>query len=78
MSFGDRLAARVADRQSQIVLGLDPDPARLWRDAVATAPASGSPAERAAAAVRAHCAALVEGALDNAGVTGTQAVEDVA
>ncbi len=28
--FGDRLAARVASRRSQIVLGLDPDPARLW------------------------------------------------
>ncbi|MGH2887074.1 MAG: hypothetical protein ACRDPA_31010, partial [Solirubrobacteraceae bacterium] len=29
-SFGDRLAERVASRRSQIVLGLDPDPARLW------------------------------------------------
>jgi orotidine-5'-phosphate decarboxylase len=28
--FGDRLAASVAARESQIVLGLDPDPARLW------------------------------------------------
>ena len=28
--FGDRLAAAVAARESQIVLGLDPDPARLW------------------------------------------------
>jgi orotidine-5'-phosphate decarboxylase len=62
MSFGDRLAARVADRESQIVLGLDPDPARLWPDAVAGAPDAGSPAERAAAAVRAHCAALIDAA----------------
>lgn len=29
MGFGDRLAAAVGERQSQIVLGLDPDPARV-------------------------------------------------
>ena len=34
-AFGDRLAELVAARESQIVLGLDPDPARLWPDAVA-------------------------------------------
>ena len=28
-SFGDRLAAAVAERRSQVVLGLDPDPARV-------------------------------------------------
>jgi orotidine-5'-phosphate decarboxylase len=28
--FGDRLAAAVAARESQIVLGIDPDPGRLW------------------------------------------------
>lgn len=28
--FGDTLAARVAERESQIVLGLDPDPEALW------------------------------------------------
>jgi len=28
--FGDTLAARVAERESQIVLGLDPDPRALW------------------------------------------------
>ncbi len=32
--FGDRLADRVAARRSQLVLGLDPDPARLWPEAV--------------------------------------------
>jgi orotidine-5'-phosphate decarboxylase len=32
--FGDRLASAVAERQSQVVLGIDPDPARLWPDAV--------------------------------------------
>ena len=61
-SFADRLAELVAARSSQIVLGLDPDPARLWPDAVAQAPADGSPARRAAAAVRAHCAALIDAA----------------
>jgi orotidine-5'-phosphate decarboxylase len=32
--FGDRLAGAVAERESQIVLGIDPDPARLWPEAV--------------------------------------------
>jgi len=62
MSFGDRLAALVADRESQIVLGLDPDPARLWPAAADAVPADGTPAEKAAAAVRAHCAALIDAA----------------
>ncbi len=40
--FGDILAARVAERESQIVLGLDPDPEALWpgaHDAAVTPPA---------------------------------------
>jgi orotidine-5'-phosphate decarboxylase len=60
--FGDRLGALVARRESQVVLGLDPDPSRLWPDAVAGAPATGSPADRAAAAVRSHCAAAIDAA----------------
>jgi orotidine-5'-phosphate decarboxylase len=32
--FGDRLARAVAERRSQLVLGIDPDPAKLWPDAV--------------------------------------------
>jgi orotidine-5'-phosphate decarboxylase len=60
--FGARLAARVEERQSQIVLGLDPDPSRLWPDAVEAAPDGGSPAERAAAAVAVQCAALIAAA----------------
>jgi orotidine-5'-phosphate decarboxylase len=32
--FGDRLATAVAERESQVVLGIDPDPARLWAGAV--------------------------------------------
>jgi orotidine-5'-phosphate decarboxylase len=52
----------VGERESQVVLGLDPDPSRLWPDAAASAPATGSPAERAAAAVRAHCVAAIDAA----------------
>jgi orotidine-5'-phosphate decarboxylase len=49
----------VAERESQIVLGLDPDPARLWPDA--TRAASGStPGARAASAVLAHCRAVID------------------
>jgi orotidine-5'-phosphate decarboxylase len=90
-SFGDRLAERVATRRSQIVLGLDPDPARLWPDAIRRAdsePGAGAPhtsrsadsqaagapdtirsadrtmagtsAARAARAVAAHCALVIE------------------
>jgi orotidine-5'-phosphate decarboxylase len=63
--FGDRLADRVAARESQLVLGLDPDPARLWPDAVRLAEAedgagSASPAERSARAVAVHCALAME------------------
>ncbi len=58
--FGDRLAAAVAARESQIVLGLDPDPARLWPAGRAAGEhAAGSPAERAAEGVVAHCAAAL-------------------
>jgi orotidine-5'-phosphate decarboxylase len=33
-NFGDRLAERVASRESQLVLGLDPNPASLWPAAI--------------------------------------------
>jgi orotidine-5'-phosphate decarboxylase len=61
-TFGDRLADRVASRESQLVLGLDPDPARLWPDAIdrADSPtADATPAARAARAVAAHCALVI-------------------
>ncbi len=35
VGFGDTLAARVSERESQIVLGLDPDPMALWPGVVA-------------------------------------------
>jgi orotidine-5'-phosphate decarboxylase len=60
--FAGRLAAAVAERESQIVLGLDPDPARVWPEALAAAPPTGAPAERAAEVVVAHCAALIAAA----------------
>jgi orotidine-5'-phosphate decarboxylase len=66
MPFGDRVAREVAARGSQLVLGLDPDPARLWPRATEFAGAgvapSGSPSECAARAVAAHCALVIEAA----------------
>ncbi len=59
-SFGDTLAARVAERESQLVLGLDPDPARLWSGRVAQARVGGSPTEVAARAMLGHCRALID------------------
>jgi orotidine-5'-phosphate decarboxylase len=56
----DRLAALVAGRESQVVLGLDPDPMRLWPAALEGADAAGPhPADQAAAAVAAHCRAVI-------------------
>ena len=57
--FGARLSAAVEQRQSQIVLGLDPDPARLWPQTAATGE---SVADQAASAVEAHCCALIDAA----------------
>jgi orotidine-5'-phosphate decarboxylase len=54
--FAERLVERVAARESQIVLGLDPDPVRLW-------PVAGD-AETVTAAVRAHCLALIDAAAE--------------
>src|ERR1700754_4420263 len=84
-TFGDRLAAAVAERESQIVLGMDSDPAKLWpaaidrtsearaglsltlRDAeVARGESPPSPGAlsrlETAAAVIAHCCALIDAA----------------
>ena len=57
--FAERLAGAVEAKRSQVVVGLDPDPAQLLPGAVERA-GEGSPAERAARAVAAHCGALVE------------------
>src|SRR4051812_49540898 len=84
-TFGDRLTQAVAERESQIVLGIDPDPAKLWPAAIeatsearahlaltfseAEAAAGESPPSagavarlEAAAAVLAHCRALIDAA----------------
>ena len=60
-SFGDTLAARVAERESQIVLGLDPDPLRPVAGRRSRAAAGLAPERAAAAAVREHCLALLDG-----------------
>jgi orotidine-5'-phosphate decarboxylase len=66
-AFADRLASLVEERRSQIVLGLDPDPARLWPVAVEAVARSEIDVEAAgglatAAAVAAHCRAAIAAA----------------
>ena len=62
-SFGDRLVDRVKRRRSQIVLGIDPDPARLWPAALELAGGTErGAAQRAARAVAAHCRLLLDAA----------------
>jgi orotidine-5'-phosphate decarboxylase len=62
--FGDRLAEAVSARRSQLVLGLDPDPAQLWPSAVelgaSSAGESAGVGDRAAAAVAAHCGLVID------------------
>ncbi|MGI8585945.1 MAG: hypothetical protein ACR2KY_06020, partial [Thermoleophilaceae bacterium] len=63
--FADRLARLVEERRSQLVLGLDPDPAALWPMALEGGPgaeAGGSAAELTAAAVARHCRAAIDAA----------------
>jgi len=55
------LAAAVDQRQSQIVLGLDPDPAQLWPQATEKVAGSGA-GEQAANAVIDHCCRLIDAA----------------
>jgi len=50
----------VAERESQIVLGLDPDPGALWQDAGNAGVGAGAPADRAAAAVAHHCREAID------------------
>ena len=67
--FGARLATAVAERESQVVVGVDPDPARLWpvdpaeaRSLMSEAGAGEHPRFDAAAAVLAHSLALLDAA----------------
>jgi orotidine-5'-phosphate decarboxylase len=60
--FPDRLAALVEERRSQIVLGLDPDPAALWPVALEGVPAppdQDQVAALTAVAVASHCRAAI-------------------
>ncbi|HKO26623.1 MAG TPA: orotidine-5'-phosphate decarboxylase, partial [Solirubrobacteraceae bacterium] len=70
--FGDRVATQVSARCSQLVLGLDPDPGRLWPRALELAEGAGGssaersgasespPAARAAFAMAVQCALLID------------------
>src|ERR1700684_722961 len=75
--FGDRLHQLVNQRSSQLVLGLDPDPARLWPRAIELARGAGDTpapqtaagaswfdpvAARAAIAVTHHCRLAIDSA----------------
>jgi orotidine-5'-phosphate decarboxylase len=65
-SFGDRLSRLVVERGSQLVLGLDPDPLRLWPRAIELAGGAGDPPAppqaRAALAVAIHCSLAIDAA----------------
>jgi orotidine-5'-phosphate decarboxylase len=50
----------VAERESQIVLGLDPDPHSLWPATAGEAVEGATPAQAAAGAVLGHCLALMD------------------
>ena len=61
--FCDRLAALVEERRSRVVLGLDPDPAALWPEALERFAGTGDSARLArvhtAEAVADHCRAAI-------------------
>jgi orotidine-5'-phosphate decarboxylase len=50
----------VAERESQIVLGLDPDPNALWRGSSVGPEADAPPVEAACIAILQHCRALID------------------
>jgi orotidine-5'-phosphate decarboxylase len=61
--FADRLAALVEERRSRVVMGLDPDPAALWPEAVERLGRGGGEPHlariRTAEAVNEHCRAAI-------------------
>lgn len=60
-AFGDRLAELVETRRSQVVLGLDPDPAALWPGSErAGSESGGEAAARTATAVAEHCRRVID------------------
>jgi orotidine-5'-phosphate decarboxylase len=66
LHFCDRLAALVEERRSRVVLGLDPDPAALWPEALERLDGKGGEgrlaSSRTAAAVAEHCRAAIDAA----------------
>lgn len=58
--FGERLTAAAQTRGTPLVLGLDPDPARLWPGGLPAGAGASDPASAAAAAVEEHCARLID------------------
>jgi orotidine-5'-phosphate decarboxylase len=50
----------VAERESQIVLGLDPDPGMLWPGSAQDPREGERPAEQAGRAILAHCEAVID------------------
>ncbi|MEV4421869.1 orotidine-5'-phosphate decarboxylase [Patulibacter sp. NPDC049589] len=88
--FGNRLSSAVRRRQSAIAVGLDPDPARLWRGGAAI-PAGGDPAAAASSAVADHCRRVLDAtapacvavklqsaSFERLGPEGARALRDVA
>src|SRR3984885_5115579 len=82
-SFGDLVAERVASRGSQVVLGLDPDPNRLWPAALDLAGAPAGPSQahpgataRATAGRDASGRATVSGDTSGRATAGAAAVDD--
>ncbi|HEX8856891.1 MAG TPA: orotidine-5'-phosphate decarboxylase [Thermoleophilaceae bacterium] len=62
--FADRLCERVEARSSQLVLGLDPDPAALWFEAAGSGSSASARevAQLTADAVERHCRLAIEAA----------------
>jgi orotidine-5'-phosphate decarboxylase len=60
--FGERLAAVVAARESQIVLGIDPDPSRLWPEALARTSEARANLAQAVSAAHESARAVLEAA----------------
>jgi orotidine-5'-phosphate decarboxylase len=61
-AFADRLASLVEERRSQIVLGLDPDPQKLWVRPASAVVEPGQAAAIVAALVESHCRRAIDAA----------------
>ena len=75
--FGARLAAAVAARESQIVLGIDPDPARLWPGPLArTSEARAALAQALAGAHESARGVIIPAARHPGGTDGAAAADE--